>query len=187
MKFLKTAVLLIGGLLPFAVGSAPASASTLFDWTLVGAGLPFTGSGTLTVNNVAISNAGSIGETITAFSGTVNGSAVSLSGPGTAGGNDNILYPPGFGTGGFGSGNGLLDALGFTFTTVAGQTINIWFGGGGIYDEESTTGAFGRGTFSISAETPLPSTWVLMIAGLCGLGFLAFRGPGQRSAGFAAG
>jgi hypothetical protein len=41
------------------------------------------------------------------------------------------------------------------------------------------------GTVSPLAATPLPSTWTMMVLGLCGLGLIAFRTTKQRSAGLA--
>jgi hypothetical protein len=41
------------------------------------------------------------------------------------------------------------------------------------------------GTIAIS-ETPLPSTWTMLIAGFVGLGFFAYRGTKKNSAALAA-
>jgi hypothetical protein len=171
---------MIGGFLSFAATIAPASASAVFDWTLSGGSLAFTGDGTITVNNTPIVNGGSTGEEITAITGTINGSTIT--GLGNTG--DNILYPSNFGSDGFGPLKGLLDALGLSFTTPD-QTFNIFFAGTAGYDEEGTDVPFGQGTFALTA-TPLPSTWVMMIAGLLGLGFFIVRGKKPQSAGFAA-
>jgi hypothetical protein len=180
MKFVRTA-LVIGGLISFAAAVAPASAST-FDWTLSGGTLAFTGSGTITVNDTAIVNGGSTGETITGITGTINGETIT----GLANTGDNILYPNGFGSNGFGPLKGLLDALGLSFKTVD-ETFNIFFAGTAGYDEEGSPNVpFGRGVFAATEVTPLPSTWVMMIAGLLGLGFLAARWTKQQSTGFAA-
>jgi hypothetical protein len=48
------------------------------------------------------------------------------------------------------------------------------------------TFAFDTDSLTISAETPLPSTWLLMLSGLVGLGFIARSGTKKRPAGFAA-
>jgi hypothetical protein len=178
MKFLKTAALVAGGVMWFAATVAPASA-TVYDWTLSGGTLDFTGSGTITVSSTTITNAGSVGESITGITGTVNGETIT----GLTGVGDNILYPPGVGTNGFGPLKGLLDALGLSFAT-AENTFNIFFAGTVGYDEEGSI-PFGQGSFDITSATPLPSTWVLMIAGLFGFGFLAMRWT-RQSAGFAA-
>src|ERR1700733_13309460 len=114
MRLLRTTALMIGGFLSFAAIMAPANASTVYDWTLSGGSLAATGDGTITVNNTAIVNGGSTGETITAITGTINGNTIT--GLGNTG--DNILYPSNFGSDGFGSLKGLLDALGLSFTTT---------------------------------------------------------------------
>jgi hypothetical protein len=166
MKSLGIASILAGSL--FA--SAPASAST-YDWTLTGT---FSGSGTLTTNDVAIVNAGSIGETITGVTGTLNGSNITGI---VLNGNDNILYPSNFGSDGFGPLKGALDALGLFFV-VNGGDINIFFAGSAGYDVEGAS-IFANGEkFAVSpavAATPLPSTWITMAAALVGVCFFAFR------------
>ena len=160
---------IIGGSL-FAFAGVPASAAT-YDWTLTGT---FSGSGTLTTNDVAIMNAGSTGETITGISGTFNGSNITSIVPN---GNDNILYPNNFGSDGFGPPKGALDALGLFFV-VNGGDINIFFAGSAGYDVEGASILANSERFAVSlavAASPLPSSWIMTAGGLVGLGFLAFR------------
>jgi hypothetical protein len=177
MKSLGIASILAGSL--FAFAAAPASAST-YDWTLTGT---FSGSGTLTTNDAAIMNAGSTGETITSITGTFNGSNITGIVPN---GNDNIFYPSNFGSDGFGPLKGALDALGLFFV-VNGADINIFFAGSAGYDVEGTSIFASGEKFAVSpavAATPLPSTWIMMAAGLVGLFFFAFRRGKARAMSF---
>jgi hypothetical protein len=178
MRLLTTTALVIGGFLSFAATMAPASASTVYDWTLSGGDLAATGSGSITVSDTAVQYAGSTGETITAISGTIDGSAIT--GLTTVG--DNILYPYNFGSDGFGSLKGMLDASGLSFMTAAGQTFNIFFAGMAGYDEEGSV-PFGQGTFTVTevSPTPLPPTWTMMLGALLGLGFIFYRGGSRRT------
>lgn len=40
----------------------------------------------------------------------------------------------------------------------------------------------GNGVFTFAATTPLPATWLMMLSGLVGLGFFAYRGKKEGSA-----
>ncbi len=176
MKFLKTAAVVIGGLLPFMVAVAPANASSVtYDWTLTGpaaslGGIPFPASGTITAT---VSTHG--GETVTGITGTIDGSTIT----GLAAGGDNLLFP---------SGTSPLDTSGIDFTTASGQTFNIFSffaegspPSGNAYGELGG-GAFGVGTFTLTpvAATPLPSTWGMMLLGLGVLGFMGYRRRGNK-------
>jgi hypothetical protein len=187
MKLLNTAALVTCGILSFAAAVAPARASTVtYDWTLSGpaaslGGVPAPGSGTITAT---VSNTGS--ETLTAITGTIGGSAIT--GLTSFFGSDNLVYP---------SGTTPIDTSGIAFTDAAGQSINIF----SFYAEGSVVqpgnnfgeyisggGGFGVGTFSLApvAATPLPPTWTMMILGLFGFGFIAFRGTKKHATGFVA-
>ena len=48
------------------------------------------------------------------------------------------------------------------------------------------TGEDPGGSVTISAETPLPSTWTMLIAGFVGLGFFAYRGSKKNGSAIAA-
>jgi hypothetical protein len=71
----------------------------------------------------------------------------------------------------------------FCLVSVVGTGITSLYvdnGSGGSYSWE-----YGIGELTFSAATPLPSTWVMMLAGLAGLGFLACRRQ-NRNTGLAA-
>ena len=57
-------------------------------------------------------------------------------------------------------------------------TILDDFNGGGLH-------FYGAGNFEAIANTPLPSTWLMLIAGFAGFGFLAYRGTNKRAAALA--
>jgi hypothetical protein len=181
MKFLKIAALVAGGVMWFAATAAPASATT-YDWTLTQTPPPipefseftYIGSGTLTVN---------ANDVITAVTGTLTDTATGVTmSAGLGVGGDDKLFP----TGGFGTG-GLLDLSGLSIEFGNSADVNITFDqtiSGFNYYFENNENA-GVGSFTATEVTPLPSTWVLMIAGLVGLGFLATRWT-KQSNGFAA-
>jgi hypothetical protein len=170
MKFLKIAALVIGSVLPLAA-MAPASAATVtFDWTLTGADLPFVGSGTIT----AITTATAGVDQVTAITGTVGGS--NITGLSTFLGGDELV---------FSAGPLFVDDHGVAFNIATGQSVDIFLNSG-FYEEEATNNT-GADVFSLTpAPTPLPTTWGMLILGLCGLGFLAVRGTKKHSATFAA-
>jgi hypothetical protein len=189
MKSLRASAMVLGGLLSLAMTIAPANADT-FDFTLSGGDLPFTGSGTITATNN-----GNGSETVTAINGTLDGSititgvlslspAVNISGGGNV---DNLIFPDNT------AAKGTVNEGGLAFTLSDGQTLDVFFTSGELAEQSVTitTGTktdleFGDGgTFALT-QTPLPSTWVMMIAGLFGLGFLAMRSTTKQSTGFAA-
>jgi hypothetical protein len=72
----------------------------------------------------------------------------------------------------------------FCTVSVVGTGITSLYvdnGSGGNYSWE-----YGIGELTFTAATPLPSTWVMMLAGLAGFGFFAYRGSKNRSAAIAA-
>lgn len=191
MQFRKTTALLLGSVLPIAMGMAPARAATLtFDWTLTSpaspaqGGVPSSGSGTITVTT------GLGSDTVTAITGTLGGETITGLAPiGTLFNNDNLLFPIGTtfkgppvvsGTTSYVSASDL-DTKGVAVTTALG-TFDI-FGAyvpnatdvtpGNNYDEFGPTG-FGVGTFALTA-TPLPATLPLFAGGLGFVGYLARR------------
>lgn len=92
-----------------------------FDWTLAGPattlggfGTPGSGNGTFAVTT------GSMGDTITAMTGTLGGNQLTMLAPGTFGGNDNMLFPIGTI---FAGGTGVvdLDTSGIAVSTVLGD------------------------------------------------------------------
>ena len=191
MQFRKITSLLLGGVLPIAMGMAPANAATLtFDWTLTSTaspalgGVPSPGGGTITVTTGIGSDA------VTAITGTLGGVTITGLAPiGTLFNNDNLLFPVGTtftgppvvsGTHSYVSASNL-DTKGVAVTTALG-TFDI-FGSfvpnatdvtaGNNYDEFGPTG-FGVGTFALTA-TPLPATLPLFAGGLGLIGYLTRR------------
>ena len=189
MKFLRTAALFVGGLLPLAAAVAPANAATVtFDWTLTApaaslGGFEFTGSGTITANTTATAGV----DIATGITGEVNGSTITaLLAPGTFESNDNLLFPNGVSH----TNPTKLDGDGIAFAIAAGNLDVFSFGGNGTgnaYGEFSPSG-FGVGTFALTpvSATPLPPTWTIMLIGLVGLGFFVVRGGKKPAADFAA-
>jgi hypothetical protein len=185
MKFAKlTAAVLIAGLLPLAAASSPASAE-VFDWSLTGpspdlGGVPFPGSGTITATPTGSTGVFAI-DTIT---GMVNGSEIT--GTSTFDGANNLLFTNGF---------AFVGTSGIAFETAAGQSVNIFsfFGQqtpptGNAYGElTSNPGAFGVGTFTLTAATgtlsavPEASTWAMMVIGFVGLGIAGYRASQKRA------
>jgi hypothetical protein len=58
-------------------------------------------------------------------------------------------------------------------------------GGDLLYSQGGATQDFGTFTATL-AQTPLPSTWTMLIAGFIGLGFFAYRGSKKRGTAMAA-
>jgi hypothetical protein len=185
MKFAKSfAALMIAGLLPLAAAASPAIAE-VFDWSLTGpaaslGGVPFPGSGTITASPTGSTGVFAI-DTIT---GIVNGSEIT--GTSTFDGANNLLFTNGF---------AFVSTSGIAFETAAGQSINIFsfFGQqtpptGNAYGElTSNPGAFGVGTFTLTAATgtlsavPEASTWAMMVIGFTGLGIAGYRASQKRA------
>jgi len=55
-----------------------------------------------------------------------------------------------------------------------------------FFNSYSEPGDFARIVTSNTAVTPLPSTWTMMLIGLAGLGFVAYRGTKRNTAALAA-
>jgi hypothetical protein len=184
MRFLDAAALVTCGILSLAATAMPARASSVtYDWSLTGpaaslGGVPPPGSGTITAT---VSASG--GDAVTAITGTIGGN--SITGLTSFDGSDNLLFP---------GGTAPLDTKGVAFATASGLTVDIFSffaegsppSGNAFGELASGSGrGFGVGTFSLSpvAGTPLPASWTLMIAGLFGFGFIAFRGAKKCAAG----
>lgn len=87
---------------------------------------------------------------------------------------DNVLFP---------SGVRAFDRYGVAFTTSAG-TFNVFdaIADGGTTNTSTpygliigSTGAETFGTGTLTAAVPEPSTWMMMILGFCGVGFVMYR------------
>jgi hypothetical protein len=172
MRLTTAAALVIGGLSIFS--TVPANATILvFDWSLTGpatslGGLPFPGSGTLTVDtSMTVGN----GDKITGITGTIDGSAIN--GLSTFQSADNLFFI---------NGTSPLDLNGLGFTTAQGQSVVIRSQfpegtppTGNAYQElTSSPGGFGVGTFAATA-TPLPAALPLFAGGLGFVGYLTRR------------
>jgi|GEM_PF-4911763 len=78
-----------------------------------------------------------------------------------------------------------LGILGLNFTTQNGALTGFAYlqkGPGGAADSVTVPG-YGTVSFSLdtTAVTPLPASWVLMLGGLAGIGFLAYRRNAKAS------
>src|SRR5215469_10859859 len=101
---ISRAVMAVVAVLSYAAVAAPASASTVtYDWTLSSASTPAQGGFTYTGTGTLTATVGATSDTITSFTGTVNGQSVTLAPTGTAYGSpfvtsevsNNLLYPSG--------------------------------------------------------------------------------------------
>jgi hypothetical protein len=170
---------LFAGCLALSAIAVPAHAAILtFDWTLAGPatilggfGPAGSGNGTLTVTT------GADGDLITALTGVLGGNAVTLL-PTGIDGSDNLLFPI---EATFKGGTSVvdLDESGIAISTSAG-IFHIFadgspfsmgtLSGNDIFETGGNVG-FGVGTMAVAAAVPEPSTWTMMILGICGLGF----------------
>ena len=153
-----------------SVLAIPAAAhADTFDFTAVGGGGGFNGSGSF----VATNDGG--GEyTITAITGTgISG----LVAPGGFDGNDNLLFPT--------SPTALVDNKGFAFTDTEGNTdftVDIFSPSSGVYDayfvDSDNFKATVPITFTLTNTTPVipePSTFLLLGTGLLGAAMFTRR------------
>jgi hypothetical protein len=157
----------------------------------------------LTINYGNTADSG--GFDVTSVSGTVFGVAVKLAGgypgPGENSSNlspdnlfyyDNIIYPTGapgsvFDYYGLLLQSSPLSSL-FVYANIFGvpgvgsPVVDVYTSANGGYPYAGVLGTSFAGTFA----TPLPSTWTMLIAGIIGLGFFAYRGAKNRPAEVAA-
>lgn len=153
-----------------ALGSTPATAAeVIFNFSGNGSfGGTLNGSGTLTTSDELMVNptSGFTFQRITGITGMFNGSAITGLAPGVFGAN-NQFYT----TGPF-----FVDGNGLGFRTASGVAVNLFVTNGTSY-QVNTQGAgllFGRVTANattVAAAVPEPSTWMLMLLGMAGIGF----------------
>src|ERR1700733_6743258 len=153
MRHFLSAFALLGA---FAIPAA-AHADT-FNFSATGSAGGFSGSGTL----VATANGGG-NYLITAIAGS---GVTGLFAPNGFNANDNLLFP---------SASPTLDSHGFSFTDVNGPDtfdVNIFNNGSGDFvflrDEDNFTETLPV-TFTLSAATPEPSTFILLGTGILGV------------------
>jgi hypothetical protein len=79
----------------------------------------------------------------------------------------------------------VFNSLGGALTFVGDYYNYPGFGGLATTFDALSTNGYGAGTFTASV-VPLPSTWIMLIAGVLGLGFLAYRGTKKGSDALAA-
>jgi hypothetical protein len=167
------------------VGGLSSASANTFDWTFLNDG--YSASGTFIGTLIGPGPGGSTEYQLSGITGVINTDPITgLSGFASA---DNILYfpastvningntPPTF-----------VDSNGISFSASTTGPWNIFNystfeTGTAITNADACCGSVG--TFNV-AETPLPSTWTMLIAGFLGLGYLAYRGTKKGSAAFAA-
>lgn len=161
-----------------ALASTPATAAeVLFDFSGTGFfGGTLNGSGTLTTSDDSFVNPsnGFTVQKITGISGTFNGSAITGLAPGVFGAN-NLFYL----TGPF-----FVDGNGLGFNTASGVAVNLFVTNGSSYRVNTQgagllTGLVTANATTVAAAVPEPSTWMLMLLGMAGVGFAMRRKTNQ--------
>ena len=153
-------------LLMALAGSANANT---FDFSFTG--LDVSGSGVFTTGSSS-SPYSITGASGTIFDSQIGPSAFTITGLSSYASADNLLYYPG---------QPSIDFSGISFATNGGGNFNI--GNGPPYAIVSSIlnpgGYFPGGAYTpISlqvSQTPLPASWTLMLIGLAGFGFVAYR------------
>jgi hypothetical protein len=175
MYFPKAAALMVAALLPVAATIAPASAVVTDTFTLTGVaeeGQPVGPSGSFTITGTQNAN-GSV--SVTGITGTFDGSTIT--GLTKIDGSDQLIFPNT-------NGAPFVDANGLGFSLAGGVSLDMFAPGGSTLADKladegvvELTGTL-RNSFeaiTLTAAVPEPSTWVMMILGFCGLGFMAYR------------
>jgi hypothetical protein len=162
-----------------AVILAPWSAAnaTVYDFTFNSSSESIVGQLTVDASDNEVTNltgtlSGAVNDTINGFIATASfPTPVSL--PDGAFFYDNVFYP---------GQNSLVDQFGVVFTTAGnpGGYWNLWSGAPGDYSlyESNLAGDYPIGISGGSLDptpVPEPSTWVMMLIGLAGLGSAAYR------------
>lgn len=162
-KFSIKTVFSAGAIFLGIIAAVPAHATT-FDFSVSSVGTPGDiASGTLTGTE---SSSGIY--TISGITGTFDGSLITgLSGYANA---DNLLFYPS---------QPFVDFNGISFVTASLGAINL-FSNSGYFEVKSTVDSvgyyFNGSPISLSVTaTPLPPAWTMMLIGLAGFGFVAYR------------
>ena len=157
-----------------ALASTPATAAeVMFDFSGNGFfGGTLNGAGTLTTSDDSFVNPenGFTVQRITGITGTFNGSAITGLAPGVFGAN-NLFYL----TGPF-----FVDGNGLGFRTASGVAVNLFVTNGTSYRVNTQgagllTGIVTANARTVAAAVPEPSTWMLMLLGMAGVGFAMRR------------
>ena len=184
------------------LGALPAKANT-YDFTYqTFAGFPsYTISGVITTSN-SLNGGTPNGYDIIAITGHILDPLSILSGATLFGGN---ATPPSYINGpswvdydnSFIPGTGVTSTGGWMIQSSNTYLYNLWLGNGSfnstpgyvyLYSNDPLSisnlpsGPGEPGTFLTLQQTPLPSTWTMLIAGFVGLGFFACRGTTKASA-----
>ena len=161
-----------------ALVSTPATAAeVIFDFSGSGFfGGTLNGAGTLTTSDESFVNPdnGFTVQTITGITGTFNGSTITGLASGVFGAN-NLLYL----TGPF-----FLDGKGLGFNTASGVAVNLFVTNDTSYRVNTQgagllTGLVTANATTVAAAVPEPSTWMLMLLGMAGVGFSMRRKSNQ--------
>ena len=86
----------------------------------------------------------------------------------------------------YGSGNHPTASVGLNFSST-GSTILFgveFAGSNGALDGQINTASYDN--LEADINTPLPSTWLMLLSGFVGLGFFAYRGTKKNAVAFAA-
>lgn len=150
-----------------AIATPASAAEFLFDFTpstrLFGPAV--SGSGVFTTSDTPVILAGQTAFSILSITGMVNGSTISAPNTGISYGN----Y--------FTTGSGFLDGVGTRFFTASGIDVRFFQQSSNGQYRVNTFGQFGSSNFvnatssQIAAAVPEPSTWMLMLLGMAGVGF----------------
>jgi len=174
---------LSGAALQSLIFMTPADANT---YSFSFSGTDVSGFGEITTGNIGSPF------TVTGVTGTIFDSEIAP-GPFTIttlssyAGADNLLYYPN---------QPFVDFGGLSFSTLTGGDFNLGLGGSGPFGYLLNASSLNPGGFagvpgstdiSLSvSQTPLPSTWTMLIAAFAGFGFLAYRGTKKSSVALAA-
>jgi PEP-CTERM motif len=177
-------VVALTAILGVSLSSAPASADTVYDWSMSGG---LSGSGTITLSSTPTVTPDGTGYLATAMTGSLTSADFSTTVTGlfeTLAVNNIVYYPTeqnGFVLDDFGLGVTLFNNYEIEIGAANGNPgkYNVSCCGGGepIYDYELVTFSLGS-----AVATPEPSTWLMMIAGLPLVGFLGVRRSRRSSA-----
>lgn len=167
----KLCYLLVRTIALGAVATPATAAEFMFDFSpstrLFGPAV--SGSGVFTTSDTPTTVAGQTAFSIISIRGLVNGSAIVAPNTGTTYGN----Y--------FTTGSGFLDGVGTRFFTASGIDVRFFQQSSNGQYRVNTFGAFGSSNFvnasssPIAAAVPEPTTWMLMLIGMAGIGFTMRR------------